>query len=86
MGTSTARWTSLLGATAIVFGLSVIVGLRVLPSPHSEIDYLVIGCIATLLSLSAVFVMLLATWLKMPNPFYRRRLKEVAGDQTSQIQ
>jgi hypothetical protein len=86
MGTRTARWSSLAGATLIVFGLSVVVGLKLLPDTRRDIDYLVIGCIATLLSLCVVFFMLLASWMKLPNPFYRKRLKEVAGTEAPQNQ
>jgi len=75
MGTSFARWASLSGAAVIIFSVSVLIGLQLLPGPHSEMDYLVIGCIATLLSLTVLFAMLLATWMKSPNPFFRRRLK-----------
>jgi hypothetical protein len=75
MGTSIARWASLSLAALIIFSVTVLIGLQLLPGPHSEMDYLVIGCIATLLSLTVLFAMLLATWMKSPNPFFRRRLK-----------
>jgi hypothetical protein len=79
MGTSFARWTSLSCAALIIFSVTVVIGLQLLPGPHSEMDFLVIGCIATLLSLTVLFAMLLATWMKSPNPFFRRRLKPTAA-------
>jgi hypothetical protein len=75
MGTNVTRWGSLVLSALIIFAVTVVICLKVFPGPYSEIDYLVIGCIATLLSLSVMFVMLLTTLMKGPNPFFRRRLK-----------
>ena len=54
----------LLTGAAIVFGVTVAIGLRLLPEPHSETDYLVVGSIATFLSLGVLFAVLIATWIK----------------------
>jgi Na+/melibiose symporter-like transporter len=46
-------------AMVIIFGLTVAVLLTVMPGPHKSTDYLVIGCVATLLCLLLLFVVLI---------------------------
>jgi len=60
-------------ALLLVFGGSVAILLRVLPSPHPEQDYLVAGGVATLVTMLALFVVLITTWVKAPDVFYRKR-------------
>ena len=61
------RLAILVVAAALLFAAVVLIGLRVLPEPHSETDYLVVGCIATFVSLGGVFAALIATRPKMPD-------------------
>jgi len=82
MGSSLARWAMLLGATAIVFGVSVAIGLRFIPGPHSETDFLVVGSVATLLSLGVLFTVLIKTWLRTDNVFFKPRPKP-EGDRSA---
>ena len=56
----------------LVFGVSVVILLRVIPGPHSEQDYLVAGGVATFVTMLALFVVLITTWVKAPNVFYRK--------------
>ena len=70
-----AKWSMLLGAGAIVFGLALVVGLRLLPEPHSETDYLVVGSIATLLCLGVLFAVMITTWVKSADVFFKKRPK-----------
>ena len=70
----------LLGALALFAGV-VLIGLHLMPAPHTESDYLVIGCIATFLSLGAVFLVLIATWTRSPDNFYKRRPKPGESDE-----
>jgi len=42
----------------MIFGVSITVLLAVMPGPHRPTDYLVIGCVATLLCLLLLFVVL----------------------------
>jgi hypothetical protein len=56
-----------------VFGIVVAILLRTIPEPHRDTDYLVIGAVATLVALLALFVMLISSWLKAPDVFFRRR-------------
>ena len=66
MGSTMAKWGMLLGAAAIVFVVTLAVGLRLLPGPHSETDYLVVGSVATFLCLGVLFAVLITTWIKKP--------------------
>jgi Na+/melibiose symporter-like transporter len=44
-----------------IFAVTVAVLLAVMPGPHKSTDYLVIGCVATLLCLLLLFVVLINT-------------------------
>jgi Na+/melibiose symporter-like transporter len=55
----------------IVFAVTVVVLLAVMPGPHRSTDYLVIGCVATLLCLLLLFLVLINTakrTVKKPDP------------------
>jgi hypothetical protein len=55
----------LLPALALcVFGVTVAVLVRVVPGPHKELDYVVIGTVSIMVALLAVFLM----WLKAGTP------------------
>ena len=75
MGTAAGRALMLAASAVIVFGVTVAIGLKILPSPHNETDYLVVGSVATFLSLIVLFAVLLTTWLRSPDVFFRRRPK-----------
>jgi Na+/melibiose symporter-like transporter len=45
----------------IIFGATVAILLVVMPGPRKPTDYLVIGCVATLLCLLLLFVVLINT-------------------------
>ena len=66
----------LAGITLSLFLISVIVLLRVIPGPHTEGDYLIIGCLATLVSLLVLFLVVITTSGKTPDVLFRRRKKE----------
>ena len=68
-----SRLAMLFGAAAIVFAVTVALGLKILPEPHSETDYLVVGSVATFLSLGVLFAVLITTWIKSPAIFFKRR-------------
>ena len=73
-----SRLGMLFGAAAIVFAVTVAIGLKILPEPHSETDYLVVGSVATFLSLGVLFAVLITTWIKTPEVFFK---KPVAPDE-----
>ena len=59
-----------------VFGVAAMVMLQLMPAPLKDTDYLVIGSVATLVSLLVMFLVLIATRLKTPDPFFKRRKKK----------
>jgi Na+/melibiose symporter-like transporter len=73
MSANANRALMLLGVGLALFGISIVILTRLLPGPHTERDYFIIGCLATLISLLAVFLIVISTWIKTPNPFYKRR-------------
>ncbi|MBI5084931.1 MAG: hypothetical protein HZB13_10095 [Acidobacteria bacterium] len=81
MGSTTGRWAMLICGAAIVFGATVAIGLQVLPGPHTETDFLVVGSAATLLSLGVVFGVLIGTWVRSPELFFKRRQAPTSEEQ-----
>jgi len=67
------NWIVLGVAVVLVFGATTAIGLKLLPAPHTDTDYLVVGSISTLLALAALFGVLLATVFKGSGTFFRRR-------------
>jgi hypothetical protein len=59
-----------------VFAVSAAVMVAIMPSPLKDSDYLVIGSVATLISLLVMFLALIATRLKTPDPFFKKRKKK----------
>ena len=75
MGSTLAKCGTLLGAAAIAFVVTVAVGLRLLPAPHTETDYLVVGSVATFLCLGVLFAVLITTWIRSSEVFLKKRTK-----------
>jgi uncharacterized membrane protein len=73
MSSNGGRALMLVGFAIALFGISIIVLMRLLPRPHTERDYFIIGCLSTLISLFALFLILIKTWIKTPNLFFKRR-------------
>jgi hypothetical protein len=55
------RFGVLAGIATVLFLLSALVFVRLLPGPLTDGDYLIIGCLSTLISLIVVFVLLVST-------------------------
>ena len=53
------RTVALTLGMVMIFAVTVAVLLTVMPGPHKSTDYLVIGCVATLLCLLLLFVVLI---------------------------
>jgi len=73
MSSNVSRAMMLAGIGVALFGISTVVLVRLLPGPHTEKDYFIIGCMATLVTLVAMFLLVITTWIKTPIPFFRRR-------------
>ena len=66
----------LLGLAAVcVFAMVAFIMTAVMPKPLRESDYLVIGSVATLISLLALFLLLVSTSMKSSDVFFKRRHK-----------
>jgi amino acid transporter len=70
------RQTILILSGVCVFAVAAAVMVAIMPTPLKDSDYLVIGSVATLVSLLVMFVALLATRLKSPDPFFKKRRKK----------
>jgi len=57
----------------VVFVATVAILLQVIPAPRKETDYLVIGGVATLVSMAALFVALITTVFPSSDTFFKRR-------------
>ena len=66
----------------IVFLVVAAIMLKVLPSPHSQTDYLVIGAAATMVSMVVLFVVLITGFVKNPNVFYKKRVRNAGNGDT----
>ena len=62
-------------AAACVFAVTAAVMVKLMPGPLRDSDYLVIGCVATLLALLALFGALVSTSMKSRDVFFKRRKK-----------
>ncbi len=59
----------------IAFAVVAAVMTQLMPAPLQESDYLVIGSIATLVAMLAIFIALVMTKLKSSDLFFKRRKK-----------
>ncbi len=73
MTTRLGRVLMLLLGLALTFAGLTAVLLKVMPGPRRETDYLVIGTLATFAMMAVLFVVLITTWIKSPDVFFRRR-------------
>lgn len=80
MGAPLQRTVLTVAAAVSVFGLAVAAGLKLTPEPRAQIDYLVIGSVATFLMLGVVFGLVLALWVKPRDFLAKRRQKTRPAD------
>lgn len=71
--------TGILGVAVLAIFVTVTaILLKLMPGPRKDSDYLVIGSVATLVSLAAVFVLVISTARKsgkLSSVFFKRRRK-----------
>jgi hypothetical protein len=68
------RNTLLLTVGAVsIYAAAVVILLAVLPGPHTASDLLVIGSVATFVTLLALFLTLVLVWFRSPDTFFKRR-------------
>jgi hypothetical protein len=63
------------GLSVCVFVVVAALMLKFMPAPLKESDYMVIGSVATLLALGAVFLVLVSTTMKSTDVFFKKRRK-----------
>ena len=71
------RLALLLLIIALLFGVTAGILVKVLPGPLGDVDYLVVGAIATFVSMLALFFILIRGGAKMPDVFFKRRVRNV---------
>jgi len=69
------RGITLGGLGICVFVVVAALMLKFMPEPLKESDYMVIGSVATLTALGAVFLVLVSTTLKSTDVFFKKRRK-----------
>ena len=69
------RTFGLAGAVVLIFAAVAGIMLKVMSAPLKDSDYLVVGTVATLVSMLALFVLLITTSGKMSTVFFKRRKK-----------
>lgn len=84
MGNSSRRVLAIVAAAAGVFALSVVLGLQLAPEPRTQLDYLVIGAVATFLASGVVFGLILALWIKPRDFLARRRPRQQDTDEAGE--
>jgi hypothetical protein len=57
----------------LLFGGVAAVTLRIMPGPLRDTDYLVVGTLATFALMAVLFIVLITTWIKTPDVFFRRQ-------------
>ena len=62
-------------AILIVFGATAAIMNQVLPGPRTRTDFFLIGCVSTSVAMLVLFIVLLNTWVKLPDTFFKRRKK-----------
>ena len=60
----------------LLFAATVLVLLQVIPPPRRDTDYLVIGGVATLISMIGVFIVLITTVMRSSDTFYKKRKRQ----------
>lgn len=66
----------LVAAAVCVFAVVTAILLQLMPGPLKPMDYFVVGAVATLLALLALFIVMIGTSSKAKNVFFERRKKE----------
>ena len=62
-------------ATLIVFAVSALLIIKLMPGPLKDSDYLVVGSVATLAALLVLFGVLISTSMKARDVFFKKRKK-----------
>jgi hypothetical protein len=69
------RTLSLALAVVFIFGAVAAIMLKVMPAPLKDSDYLIVGSVATMVSLVMLFLLVVVTSGKASGVFFKRRKK-----------
>jgi len=72
---SAVRWIVLAIALAALFAGVTVAMLFALPRPHTQADYMISGGMATMVTMLALFGVIVATQFRGTEAFYKRRQK-----------
>lgn len=75
-----SRVYALTGGIAVLWVVTITVLLNVIPGPHQKTDYLVMGAVATFLSLLMLFAVLLQGGGGLKGIFYKEKPSEHEGE------
>ena len=70
-----ARWLVLGIALCALFGGITVAMLFALPKPHTPADYMIAGGLATMITMLALFGVLVSTQFRDSEAFYKKRPK-----------
>lgn len=72
---SAVRWIVLAVALAALFAGVTVAMLFALPRPHTPADYMMSGGLATMITMLALFAVLVTTQFRGSDAFYKKRPK-----------
>jgi hypothetical protein len=70
-----SRVLALGAGVLLTFTIVAAILLRLMPGPLKATDYLVVGAVSTMVAMLVLFIALITTTLKAPNPFFRTKRK-----------
>lgn len=68
-----SRTAALIAGTIVLFLVSVVVLIEVIPGPHKSTDYLVIGGVSTMVCVIVLFLVLITTSGQRSSALYKKR-------------
>ena len=81
MQISSSRVAALVLLDLVVFAIVAFVLLQWMPKPLKPVDYLLVGVVATLVSLLAVWLLLLREAPNRSEVLFKRRMKKLDGEE-----
>lgn len=81
MQISGSRVAALVLLDLVVFAIVAFVLLQWMPKPLKPVDYLLVGVVATLVSLLAVWLLLLREAPNRSEVLFKRRMKKLDGEE-----
>lgn len=81
MNISGSRVAALVLLDLVVFAIVAFLMLQWMPKPLKAVDYLLVGVVATLVSLLAVWLLLLREAPNRSEVLFKRRMKKLDGEE-----